>query len=181
MTATIEPQQASASRSFTARELQRLRELVRCVHCGAVPTEVIDEEGRPILREVGDGSGRTIMLPTVVTPHPEACPGRTNIGRPRNRGPLPSERVMEFEEAGRCSVCGKVMLAAKNRGRRTCSSTCRSRLAVLRRKGEASTPTETTCVGCSERMDTGPKGTRQYCTVECRNRAALLRRKGKTS
>lgn len=108
-------QRGRPSERFDELQLARLRELVRCVHCGAVPTETGET------REVSDGHGGALTLPIVVTPHVEGCAGSTRTGRPKRapKGPR--------YPAGPCEHCGTPMKAGASHvaKKRFCSSTCR--------------------------------------------------------
>src|SRR5688500_10768028 len=73
------------SERYTPEQLRRLRELVKCVHCGAVPTELLDEDGNVVTREVGNGRGGVETLPYVTTPHVPGCVGTTKQGRPSKK------------------------------------------------------------------------------------------------
>jgi hypothetical protein len=106
-----------SSERYTPEQLRRLRELVKCMHCGAVPTEVVDENGDVVTREVGDSNGGTMVLPYVRTPHVEGCPGETKQGRPK--APEVS--------AGPCQNCGRAMTTAPRNvtTKKFCGSPCR--------------------------------------------------------
>lgn len=157
-------------------ELARLRYIVRCVHCGAVPTEQRTEDGKVITRQVLNQAGALIDLPYVITPHRATCPGATLIGRPAKKEDKP--RVHKTTDAGPCAVCGTPMVAARNRLRRACGSTCRNRLKVLRAKGELPRPpTVTACLWCAVPMESGKGGQRRYCSEPCRSRAARAAKK----
>jgi hypothetical protein len=123
---------------FDADELARLRWLVRCMRCGAVPTELRDEHGVVVSREVKDGNGGTTELPIVVTPHTEACAGVTKIGRPLKRDRRKTDRRHATQEAGPCLHCGKTLIASKGREKKYCDVTCRNRHAYAKRSGATS-------------------------------------------
>lgn len=108
-------QKGRPSERFDERQLARLRQLVRCVHCGAVPTETGET------REVSDGKGDTVTLPIVVTPHVDGCAGSTRTGRPRRVPKTPQY------PAGLCEHCGAEMTAglAHVAKKRFCDATCR--------------------------------------------------------
>lgn len=112
-----EIQRGRTSERYTPEQLRRLRELVRCMHCGAVPAEALDEDGNVLTREVGDGNGGSVVLPYVITPHVEGCPGATRQGRPK---------VPEVS-AGDCQNCGKPMTAAPRNAsaKKFCGPACR--------------------------------------------------------
>jgi succinate dehydrogenase/fumarate reductase-like Fe-S protein len=112
-----EIQRGRTSERYTPEQLRRLRELVKCVHCGAVPAEVLDEDGNVVTREVGDSNGGTMTLPYVRTPHAEGCPGETKQGRPK--APEVS--------AGPCQNCGRPMTTAPRNvtTKKFCGSPCR--------------------------------------------------------
>lgn len=150
------------SQCFTAEELARLRYLVRCTHCGAVPTEQQDEDGSVITREVGNGYGGTVSLPIVVTPHTEFC-----VHAPKVR-PRKTERRYPVQDAGPCGACRAPMVAAKGRLRKYCGSTCRSRAAAQGRPTQPAGP----CTVCSDAMVQGPNKPRKYCSTRCASTAA---------
>lgn len=112
--------------TLDARQLARLRELVACAHCGAVPTEVRDGDGRVMTRELTNGAGGTVVLPYVVTPHAESCPGATKIGRPAKREPK-----WRQVDAGNCRNCDAPMLASYAHAayKKYCDVSCRKAYA----------------------------------------------------
>lgn len=105
---------------YTPEELRRLRELVKCVHCGAVPTETGET------REVDNGRGDKVTLPYVVTPHAEGCAGVTKIGRPPKKEPK-----WRQVPAGDCLHCGSPMVAsfAHAAHKKYCDVSCRKAYA----------------------------------------------------
>lgn len=113
------------SERFTPEQLAALRYLVRCVHCGAVPTETGEE------REVTDGNGGTVVLPVVVTPHPHGCPAAPRVGRP------PREHKMPQVPAGSCAACGAEMWASAPQApsKRYCDVVCRKTAHRRRQAG----------------------------------------------
>src|SRR5688500_12359820 len=98
---------------LTQKDILRLREMVRCWRCGAVPTDTGETH------EVKNAKGETVALPFVVTPHVEGCAGSGRTGRPRKHRAVP---------CGPCEGCGAPMMSTPGRKKRTCSSTCRSRV-----------------------------------------------------
>jgi hypothetical protein len=126
------------SEQYDADELARLRWLVRCMRCGAVPTELRDEDGAVVSRLVGDGKGGVIDLPIVITPHTEACAGATRTGRPPKRAQRKTTRRYPTQEAGPCAHCGKPLITAKGREKKYCDVTCRNHHAYAKRSGASS-------------------------------------------
>lgn len=112
------------SKTFTDAELRSLRYLVRCVHCGAVPTEKCDEDGNAITRTVSDGRRGTLELPYIVTEHAYFCPSAKTT----------AERTLPTVDAGHCAECGAAMVAAKGRQKTYCDATCRTRAGVKARR-----------------------------------------------
>ena len=153
---------------FTADELTRLRWLVRCVHCEAVPTERLDDEGKPITRPVGDGRGGEIELPIVTTEHAAYCPSAPRMGRPPK-----TERRHATTDGGPCLICGTPMIRAKGRVRKYCSSTCRSRAG----EGQRPTIPAGPCQQCGVPMEQAPNRPRKYCSVRCQSQARRNARK----
>lgn len=108
---------------LTRVQLEQLRYIARCLHCGAVPTETGETH------EVGDGNGGTVILPKVVTPHLPGCGGVTKVGRPRK------PRAVPIVSGGlpACEWCGTGMVFGV-RPKRWCDANCRSsaRKAAIR-------------------------------------------------
>jgi hypothetical protein len=103
---------------LTQKDILRLRELVKCERCGAVPTET--GEVREVLS--GKGDGEMVTLPVVVTTHAEGCAGAQKMGRPKREPKLPQV------PAGPCEHCGTEMMAsaAHAKHKRFCTDTCRT-------------------------------------------------------
>jgi hypothetical protein len=104
---------------LTRKDILRLRELVRCWRCGAVPTET------GATHEAKNAKGETVTLPAIVTPHTEGCAGAPRTGRPRKTPKRPQK------PAGPCEHCGTEMMAsaAHVTKKRFCNSVCRKAAA----------------------------------------------------
>lgn len=171
MTATLDAQELQPrALRLSPEEVARLRYLVRCGRCEAVPTELRDADGDVVTRKVGDGHGGFITLPIVVTPHKEGCTGATKIGRPSK---MPLRKKDNGVPAGECEWCAAPMVAEPHRveKKRFCGATCRSSAGKARRRNA----TEACCAECGGSLDDSYRA-RVYCSVLCRNRASDKRR-----
>jgi hypothetical protein len=102
---------------LTQNDILRLRWLVRCMRCGAVPQETGETH------DVKNTRGEPVTLPVVATRHAEGCGGLPRNGRPRKHRTVP---------AGPCTVCGEPMEATPGRKKLYCSSTCRTRASKMK-------------------------------------------------
>lgn len=156
---------------FTEAELRRLRELVKCMRCGAVP------------RDTGEKHEET-GLPIVVTEH---VPGCFAIG---GRRPAPVKKretgwsAHAQKPAGPCTVCGQEMTSSAGRMKLYCSEGCRSKAKRIRAGTSApATPCSGVvhCGVCKAPTSTSRRWKKLYCSKRCRSQAARNKRKGEGS
>lgn len=116
-----------ASEVFSSKKLNELRELVRCMGCGAVPYDT----GRK--REHQNQHGETTSLPIVMTDHAPGCPVEAQapaVGRPKHD-----------RREGRttpCVRCGTAVVSAVGRTKKYCSAACKSKVLRSQRAQRAS-------------------------------------------
>lgn len=159
---------------LSPRELQRLREAVACVHCGAVPQET--GETRPVC----DPDGNAYELPFVETTHAAECPfaPRAGVARPHHT----------MTPAGPCTMCGKPMLSSAGRRRLYCGEGCRMKAKRDRREGRPVRQCGTEerggavdCEVCGKSTPTKLGWKKRYCSKRCRDRAARAMEKARAA
>lgn len=153
---------------FTPRQLQRLRELVRCMGCGAVPTETGET------REVTDAHGASVTLPYVTTVHQDSC--SVAVQEPRRGRPPVKVPKTEQRPAGSCQTCGASLTSSHGRPKLYCGNSCRS-AAKRRRKRERQACPPAPCAMCGVPVPSSTRAPRKYCSGRCRTRAARARAK----
>jgi len=110
------------SEVFDELQLARLRYLVRCMGCGAVPRDT----GRK--REHQNQHGETTSLPIVVTDHAPGCP--VDAQAPARGRPKHDRRA---DTTTPCVACGAPCRAAVGRTKKYCSEVCKSKVLRARR------------------------------------------------
>lgn len=161
---------------LTPAQLQRLRESVKCMGCGAVPQETGET------REVTDGHGNDVTLPWVTTTHAPGCPVAAQAprkGRPRRKTMDSAQRP-----AGTCQTCGEIVTSFAGRPKLYCDSSCRSTAKRHRQRARelaGRPPVLCAVASCGATVPQSTRAPRKYCSVKCRVKANAAIRKAARS